>query len=86
MMKKNKQQTKNACIVQCREEKQNLPRKPAKNAKYIVFMPGKNAWPQAAPVLNDEPDFDVIKPTTVDTVFDNTYYAHLLMQRKYFID
>jgi len=87
-MKKNKQQEASTLALQCHVEQPKPQRKTAKdNVKYVVFMPGKNAWPQTqAPVLNDDPDFDSLKLTIADTVFDNNYYAHLLMQRKYFID
>jgi hypothetical protein len=104
MMKKNAPQPETALLAECREEQPKYQRKPAKkNLKYVVFMPGKNAWPQIQqPVVNDDPEldfndahemdfnddpeFDSVRLAITDTVFDNTCYAPLLMQRKYFID
>ena len=90
MIKKNKAQAENALLLECREENPTLQKKRSKkNVKYVVFMPGKNAWPQLQPQAHNDDsdsDFNPVRLTTADTVFDNNYYAPLLMQRKYIID
>jgi hypothetical protein len=60
-------------------------RKIKQTTKYVVSKPGKDYAQDNRPA-REEPIGETLELAAAGTVFDNVYYPHLLMQRKYFID
>ncbi len=53
--------------------------------KYIVARSGRDYTQLDTPELQQSAT-EALELTAAGTVFENVYYPHLLMQRKYFID
>jgi len=70
---------------QIQERPKVVVKKIKNKTKYIVFKHGKDCAQDILPA-STEPVSDTLELAASGTVFDNVYYPHLLMQRKYFID
>ncbi len=67
------------------EESKTTGKKIKQTTKYIVFKSWRSSQQGEKPATDESSD-ESLELISSGTVFDNVYYPHLLLQRKYIID